>query len=192
MAVPAIPPPPPPPPSPSYQPPPGAYGTPYLTAPVGPAPGLAYAGFWIRLLAYLIDAAILDIPLYGLLFGIFHGQLLSGDCGQNSSLGTDYGSYCTLTGFFYLGVLAITILHGVYFSVLWSRAGQSVGQMALGLWVVDARNGARISFAKAVTRFLGYIVSGVIFDLGYMWAGWDPRKQGWHDKIAGTFVVRRV
>jgi len=55
---------------------------------------------------------------------------------------------------------------------------------------VDVRDGSRISFGKAVLRFLGYLVNGVVFNLGYMWAGWDPEKQGWHDKIAGTFVVR--
>jgi uncharacterized RDD family membrane protein YckC len=176
-------------PAPAY----GGYGTPQWAPPAGPVPGLAYAGFWVRFIAYVIDAAILDLPLYGLLFGLFNSQVWVGECSNYSPV-FGRGEFCsgTLTGYFWLGVLVITLLHGIYFTVLWSRSGRTVGQMALGLWVVDATNGARISFSKAITRFGGYIVNGLVLNLGYMWAGWDPQKQGWHDKIAGTFVVRRV
>jgi len=191
-APPGIPPPPPPPAPPPYTYSPYSYGY-YGAAPVrpGPTPGLAYAGFWIRFVAYLIDAAILDIPLYGLLFALFGSQVLNITCGNYSRVfGSGY--YCSAhpTGEFFLGVLVIQLIHGVYFVLMWSLTGSSIGQKALGLMVVDSRTGSRISVGQAIGRFFGYIVSGIVVDLGFMWAGWDPRKQGWHDKIASTFVVR--
>ena len=206
---PAPPPPPPPPPhgypapyqAPAAYAPPYGYGVPYPVLRPGPAPGLAYAGFWIRFVGYFIDALILDIPLYGLLIAIFGSQLWTFHCTNNvpvsgNGFGNRFGNgfYCSgeFTGLFYLGWLVITLLHGVYFAVLWSRAGRTIGQMAVGLWVVDARNGARISLGKAIGRYLGFLVSSIPFSLGLMWAGWDPQKQGWHDKMAATFVVRKV
>src|SRR6266700_1467797 len=113
-------------PAPAGYAPPYGYGVPYRVAPAGPAPGLAYAGCWIRFAAYVIDALILDIPLYALLFGIFGSQLWTFHCANYSPVfGNGYFCSGSFTGLFYLGWLAITLLHGVYFSVLWSRAGRS-------------------------------------------------------------------
>jgi uncharacterized RDD family membrane protein YckC len=68
--------------------------------------------------------------------------------------------------------------------------GASLGQKALGMRVVNAANGQRIDIGKAVLRYVGFVISALPFALGLIWAGFDARKQGWHDKIAGTFVVR--
>jgi uncharacterized RDD family membrane protein YckC len=191
-APPQVPPPYPPPPPAGY--PPYGYGY-YGAMPVrpGPAPGLVYAGFWIRFVAYLFDAAILDIPLYGLLFALFGSQLIRGSCGNYSQI-YGFGYFCTgsFTGWFFLGVLVVQLVHAIYFILMWSVTGSTVGQKLFRLRVVDARDGGRISLGKAAIRFLGYIVSGLVFNLGYMWAGWDPQKQGWHDKMASTFVVQRA
>ncbi|MBV9525624.1 MAG: RDD family protein, partial [Candidatus Dormibacteraeota bacterium] len=82
------------------------------------------------------------------------------------------------------------VVPAVYDVVLWSWLGQTVGQKALGLHVVDANTGTRISVGRAIARYIGVLVSSWVLLIGLIWAAFDPRKQGWHDKIASTFVVR--
>lgn len=63
--------------------------------------------------------------------------------------------------------------------------------MAIGARVVDARTAQGISPGRAVARYLGYCASSIVLFVGYLWVGFDPRKQGRHDHIAGTVVVRK-
>lgn len=65
------------------------------------------------------------------------------------------------------------------------------GKMAIGATIVDARTGRRPSAGQLVIRYFGYIVSTLPLGLGLIWVAFDSRKQGWHDKLAGTVVVRR-
>ncbi|MEY4425789.1 MAG: hypothetical protein RL535_87, partial [Pseudomonadota bacterium] len=60
----------------------------------------------------------------------------------------------------------------------------------LSLRVVDDKTGSSLSVGQSIARYLGYFVSGITFGLGLIWVGIDSKKQGWHDKIAGTVVVR--
>jgi uncharacterized RDD family membrane protein YckC len=62
--------------------------------------------------------------------------------------------------------------------------------MAISARIVDARTGAPASTRQLVIRYLGYYVSTIPLGLGLLWVAFDPRKQGWHDKMAGTVVVR--
>jgi uncharacterized RDD family membrane protein YckC len=57
---------------------------------------------------------------------------------------------------------------------------------------VDAATGRNIGIGRAIGRFVGYAISGIALDIGFIWVAFDARKQGWHDKIASTFVVRKV
>jgi uncharacterized RDD family membrane protein YckC len=75
-----------------------------------------------------------------------------------------------------------------YFIVAWSRSGQTIGKMAVGIKVVGA-DGQPPSGGRAVLRYIGYIISGLVLALGYFWVIYDQKRQGWHDKIAGTYVV---
>ena len=186
----APPPPPGPPPPPSGYPPQGYYTpapqvsfnqVPYV--PAGPVPGLQYAGFWIRFASYLIDV----IPI-----AIVSGIL-------NVSLGTGYrcafdsnNVYHCNTGSAAIGSWLGFLFLGVYWVLTWTLLGASLGQKALGMRVVNAVNGERIDIVKAVLRLVGFVISAIPLSLGLIWAGFDPQKQGWHDKIAGTFVVRPV
>jgi len=70
--------------------------------------------------------------------------------------------------------------------------GGTFGQRLLGLHVVDAATGQNIGIGRALGRFVGYVISTIALDIGLIWAAFDPRKQGWHDKIASTFVVRKA
>jgi uncharacterized RDD family membrane protein YckC len=81
----------------------------------------------------------------------------------------------------------VTILF--YFTYFHGTTGRTPGKMLLGLQVVSA-DGTMITFGTAFLRTVGYFIS-FIYLLGFIWAAFDKRKQGWHDKIAGTVVIIR-
>jgi uncharacterized RDD family membrane protein YckC len=78
----------------------------------------------------------------------------------------------------------------VYFTALEGARSQTIGMQVMGLKVVDARTGGAIDYSRAFIRSLGRIVASILCALGYLWVIWDKEKQGWHDKIATTYVVR--
>jgi uncharacterized RDD family membrane protein YckC len=61
--------------------------------------------------------------------------------------------------------------------------------MMLGLQFVN-RDGSPLGLVASLLRFVGYLVSTLVLMLGFLWIIWDKDKQGWHDKIAGTLVVK--
>ena len=167
----------------------------YAGPQLGPAPGIAYAGFWIRFLAAVIDTIIVGVPLV-VVFVAVDGSALSAffNCVKvaiNASVPTTVcqAAYPVSIEYFELIALAAEML---YFVALWSQLGGTLGQRMLGLHVVDAATGRNIGIGRALGRFAGYVISSIAFDIGLIWAAFDPRKQGWHDKIASTFVVRKV
>jgi uncharacterized RDD family membrane protein YckC len=162
----------PPPPPPGYAPPPQMGG--YQPMAVA-SPG-SYGGFWIRLVAYIIDAIIL---------GIF-GAILSVPLGVNYSDVNSLNSAAARTS---NGIDLVLSL--VYFVGLWTYMGGTIGQRIFGMRVVDATSGQPIGLGKAVLRWLGLLLSFFVCFIGVIWVAFDARKQGWMDKIAGTVVVRR-
>lgn len=167
-----------PPPPPGYSPPPPppqmSGGQP---APMAyPAPASAYGGFWIRAVAYIIDAIILGIV----------GGILSAPFGVNYSdaLTTAPAASSRMAG----GIdLVLSLL---YFAGMWSYMGATLGQRIFGLRVVDAVTGARLTVGKAALRWLGLLLAFFACFIGVIWVAFDSHKQGWADKIAGTYVVR--
>jgi uncharacterized RDD family membrane protein YckC len=131
---------------------------------VGPAPGLAFAGFWIRVAAYIIDAIIL---------GIIQAVLVA-------AAGTSAGQ----------GIAGIVGI--VYFIGFWGTTGQTIGMMPFGLRVVSNADGGKITWVNAILRFIGLIISFVVIFIGVIWVAFDARKRGWHDMIGGTVVVKKV
>jgi uncharacterized RDD family membrane protein YckC len=190
---PPLPPPPPPAPGQYPTPPPPAYpGTTYYAGPQqGPAPGIAYAGFWIRFVALLIDEIILLVPLV-IVFFATEGSTITNyaNCVQSGELTTVCSSaYLGSLGLFELVAFGAS---AVYSILLWALFGGTLGQRMLGLHVVDAATGQNIGLGRSIGRYAGFVISGIALDIGFIWAAFDPRKQGWHDKIASTFVVRKV
>lgn len=164
-----------PPPPPDYPPPPQMAGG-HQPAPLSYADPAAYGGFWIRVLAYIVDAIIL---------GILGGVL-------SVPLGVDLSDLTSMSETNARASNAIDlVLSFLYFSLLWSYMGASLGQRLLGLRVVDATSGQPISFGKAALRWLGLVLSFAVCAIGVIWVAFDARKQGWMDKIAGTLVVRK-
>ncbi|EAW3106662.1 RDD family protein, partial [Salmonella enterica] len=76
--------------------------------------------------------------------------------------------------------------------ILWRGFQATPGKMALRLRVLDAESGCPASTGQYIGRYLGYFVSTVPLGLGFFWIAFDRRKQGWHDKLAGTVVVRNI
>ena len=89
-----------------------------------------------------------------------------------------------LSGFFVESLLPALVL--VWF---WRRYGATPGKGAVYARIVDARTGGAVSTGQCVARALGYLLSAVPLFLGFVWIAIDRRKQGWHDKIAGTLVI---
>ncbi len=74
--------------------------------------------------------------------------------------------------------------------VCWVKLRGSPGQLLMGCYVADQQSHSPISWKSAVVRALGYLVSFIPLCLGFLWAIWDKRHQGWHDKLAGTLVLQ--
>jgi uncharacterized RDD family membrane protein YckC len=139
-------------------------------------------GFWIRFVAYLIDALIVGVPIY-IVFGLILGMTRTtvSSTGSAAAGGIAAGFY---------GVLILAYV--VYFVYFWSAGGgQTPGMRLFGLRVVKT-DGSRVSVGTAILRYIGTIINSIIFGLpiGWIWAAFDKNKQGWHDKIAGTYVVK--
>jgi uncharacterized RDD family membrane protein YckC len=95
------------------------------------------------------------------------------------------------------GLVAATLIEGAYFTIMLSRRGQTVGNMAVSTRVVDAATGGPISTGKALGRWaaqflfgLGVFVFLIPTLLDYLWPLWDSRNQTLHDKMVGTVVIR--
>jgi uncharacterized RDD family membrane protein YckC len=131
------------------------------------SPVLSYprAGFWERM-----GAAFLDMVAVGFITGFAHGSL----------------GYLLR---FLNGPPVFFIVALAYFAGLWAWKGTTLGGIVLKLQVVR-HDGGPLTFLVALVRGLAAAFSAVVFFLGFFWIGWDREKQGWHDKIAGTIVVR--
>ena len=75
--------------------------------------------------------------------------------------------------------------------LFWLKRQATPGKMVVAARVVDAETGKTLTVGQAVGRYLGYIVATLPFGLGLLWVAFDRKKQGWHDKMAGTVVVRQ-
>jgi uncharacterized RDD family membrane protein YckC len=137
-----------------------------------------YAGFVSRLLAFGIDIAVIVILLVSFVWlTTAVARLFPTTLFDPSDL-------------MHLAVVGVIILvtSAVYFLFFWTLAGQTPGKMLLGLRVVSL-DGSRITFWQALRRFAGYFLSAWALYIGYFWVLIDNRRQGWHDKLAGTIVV---
>lgn len=153
-----------------------------------------YAGFWIRFIAYIIDSFIIGflefiivLPLLGL-FGVKVFELSTLRDLENADSDLLVPVIASAITGLSLTVLLITWF---YYALLQSGARQAtVGKMALVLKVTDV-NGDRLTFARVSLRYFSKILSGLFMMIGYIMAGFTPKKQALHDYIANTYVVRK-
>ncbi len=133
-----------------------------------------YAGFWIRMGASLIDLVILVIVIFVPLSFIY---------GEEYWVGNQwiYGFWDIFLNYVF------PLIATIWF---WLRFYGTPGKMATKLKIVDAKTGSKLSFWQAVGRYFAYIPALLPLGLGFIWIGIDKKKQGWHDKLAGTVVIK--
>ena len=135
-------------------------------------------GFGPRLMATLIDGAMVGFLGFMLAFVLgFFAMFLNMFRWEQGS-----GPLELLT------IVSVVIFSIVYYVGYWTADGQTMGMTVVGLRVVGT-DGARLTTGKALLRYLGYIVNAALLSIGFLWAAFDPKRQGWHDKLAGTLVV---
>jgi uncharacterized RDD family membrane protein YckC len=147
-----------------------------------------YAGFWVRFFAFVIDTLILVgiIWLYNGIWGLASGKGFFGEKVADPLLpGAVTG---TSSSFWVVSSVVLFLIVVAYFICFWGWRGQTPGKMVMRLRIVRF-DGARIGWSGAVMRFLGYIISSLLFLSGFFWIAYDRRRQGFHDKIADTFVI---
>jgi uncharacterized RDD family membrane protein YckC len=180
--------PPPPPPSGGYTPPPPPPQPAGYPAPqgYGYAPQTTYGGFWIRFVAVLIDGVIVGIPIVivAVIIGVATGIAI-GVSGNTSQQATSAASASVIL---LLRLIAFVFTVG-YFVYFWG-SGSTLGMRLFHLRVADATTGAPIGYTRAAVRYLGYVVSALVCYIGLIWAAFDGRKQGWHDKMANSVVLQ--
>jgi uncharacterized RDD family membrane protein YckC len=179
---------------PSPAPPPPLQPQPVEQRPAPPAwhtpqvsrPPVAYAGFWLRLVAYIIDAMILGIVGVGAFFPLFRANI------HAFTAENPWEIYTSVSRPLLAIRLLALMLSWIYYASMESSTWQAtLGKKILGLKVTDLA-GNRITFARASGRFFGKILSGMILGIGFLMAGFTARKQALHDILAGCLVLRQL
>jgi uncharacterized RDD family membrane protein YckC len=171
-----------------------ALPSPYAPPALAPIPPSPYAGFWLRVVAFLIDRVLLAIAC-GVLASIglaivgveYFRTMFQGMNGDNPAIPVAFIS----TIFFLL--LVILLLSWIYEAGMeGSKHQATLGKMALGLFVTDLQ-GRPLSFAHASGRFFAAFITRLIpFGIGYAMAGFTEKKQALHDMIASCLVLRKT
>ncbi len=142
------------------------------------SPYTLYAGFWRRLFATLLDQILfgsITALLFCLIFGPEYFYWLISP--HNEVF------YSPLEGVI---DTALPFILTVYF---WVKLKATPGKLLMGCIVVNAKTGQPLTTARAALRYLCYLVSALPLCLGFLWVIWDPKRQGFHDKIADSVVI---
>lgn len=135
-----------------------------------------YAGFWVRVGASVIDSVLMLAVTLPLLLSIYGWAYF--DTGKDSLFAGPADFFISCVG------PAIAVI------LFWRRCQATPGKMAVAAKVVDANTGDSLSVGQSIGRYFAYFVSALPLGLGLLWVAFDQKKQGWHDKLAGTVVIR--
>jgi uncharacterized RDD family membrane protein YckC len=148
------------------------------------AGAVTYAGFWRRVVAYVVDGLLVGVVMAVLIFLFAAGAIGGIAAGSPEAAAAAFSLIGLLN-------LASIIAMWLYFALMESSPAQgTLGKIAVGLIVTDLA-GNRIGFGRATGRFFGKILSGLVFAIGFLMAGFTERKQGLHDMLASTLVVNK-
>ncbi|MBM7455674.1 putative RDD family membrane protein YckC [Oceanisphaera litoralis] len=134
---------------------------------------MKYTGFWPRVGASLIDTVIILVLTYPILISIYGWSYLDGDN--------------LVEGF--ADLLLSWIFPLVAIIAFWIYRQATPGKMAIQARIVDAKTGQKPTLQQYIVRYIGYFLASIPLGLGIFWVAWDKKKQGWHDKLAGTVVI---
>lgn len=145
------------------------------------------AGFWVRAAAYSLDQLLLNMLV--LTLGLLALVMLT--YGGILETGGDIFNLSYVGWLKYISAISWgrLVLEGIYFTLLHGYSGQTVGKLIMNLRVVTTA-GERLNYRRAFKRWLGYFASSFILGIGYLMVAFTQDKQGLHDKIAATYVVR--
>jgi uncharacterized RDD family membrane protein YckC len=135
-----------------------------------------YAGFWIRVVASLIDTVLIFLVILPFLIAIYGKEYL--DLMWESAY---VGMWDILLSYIFPAIAVI---------MFWVYRSATPGKMMLKMKIVDEKTGGTISTRQGIVRYIGYYVACLPLMLGIIWVGIDKRKRGLHDKMAGTVVIR--
>ncbi|MEH6473337.1 MAG: RDD family protein [Halopseudomonas sp.] len=133
-----------------------------------------YVGFWARTLAAVIDS----IWLYGIIYTILY-FILGSDL---FSLSSEY----TITQFSFEYLVPVVVV-----MAFWIIKSSTPGKMIFGMKIVDAETYGKVTTQRLFLRYISYFIAMLPLFLGIIWVGFDKKKQGWHDKIAKTVVIKK-
>ena len=149
-------------------------------------PPLNFAGFWIRTGAFVLDSIFICIVFTILIYACLLGYVFGA------------GAHLSLSGLLTLFSAHMNIFNSIafvinliYFPVFLSYNGQTPGKMICRLKVTRI-DGGSLSFLQALWRTFGYYLNQLTLFIGFLWVAVDNRKQGFHDKIAGTVEIRII
>jgi uncharacterized RDD family membrane protein YckC len=137
---------------------------------------IEYIGFWSRVGASFIDTLLLGMITWPVLT-MFYGD------GYWSSDEFIKGPMDFIMSWLFPAVAVV---------LFWAIKQATPGKMAIKAKIVDATTLAEPSVGKCIGRYLAYFISLLPLGLGFIWVAFDDRKQGWHDKLSGTIVIRKL
>lgn len=175
---------------PGYGPPPAGAVATGATVRLDPVLHLPLAPWWKRFLAIILDGVMLSVGYFVLLAVI---GIATNSHSTATSTNTSTQSGAVVVGFIALFILA-SIPNAIYFGLMnGSRRGQTVGKIALGIAVRDARTGQPIGFWRAFGRMFITVLFELLLYIPYVLDSlaplWDARRQAWHDKVSKTVVI---
>jgi uncharacterized RDD family membrane protein YckC len=134
-----------------------------------------YVGFWARFAANFLDGILISIFVSpGSIWLAYETERRVGS--------GDWGGALAFYSVLY-------ILSQVILLVLWCKKQASIGKMAISAKIVDAKTGKAPTKKQLIGRYFAYVLSTLPLGLGFLWIAFDSKKQGWHDKLAGTAVI---
>lgn len=137
-------------------------------------PELVYAGFWIRVGASIVDSIIILLITLPILTAIYGASYWS----SNTFI---HGSWDFLFSYVFPAIAVI---------LFWIYKSATPGKIVFGLRVISLGESKKLSTGQAIGRYFAYYPAMLIFFLGFIWVAFDKRKQGWHDKLANTAVIK--
>jgi uncharacterized RDD family membrane protein YckC len=146
-----------------------------------------YAGFWKRFLAYILDQIIMSVVAF---FLVVPFLAMIGISLWSSDFEPSGDFILTIISAYFMMIALLVAGEWLYFALMESMKGATLGKMALGITVTDMY-GNRITFGRASGRYFGKILSSLTFGIGYIMAGFTAQKQGLHDMIANCLVINK-
>lgn len=145
-----------------------------------------YVGFWVRMLAFLID----NVAVFFLIIPVIRYSISDTNINLQAYDLQDVQQLIELLNRLLIQFSVDAVVLGAIFILFWIVKSATPGKMVLGCSIVDARTLGKASNSQNVIRYIGYYISLIPLGLGFIWIGFDPRKQGWHDKLANTVVIK--